>query len=237
MSGVGVQELTLPVVVSAALLDSINPCAFAVLLTFIAATLVLAERATVRGFAARWFLWRMGLVYVAAVFLTYLALGLGLLTFARAFTQTHWVGRGAALAAVALGLLALQEALVPEWGIRLGVPAGLNARLQALTSRATLPAVFGAGVLVGLCTVPCSGAIYLAVLGLLATQTTAAAGFGYLVLYNLLFILPLVLILAFASSRPVLNRLGRWQLHHRAGLKLGLGLVAVLLGVALLATL
>jgi hypothetical protein len=36
-------KLTLPVVVSAALVDSINPCAFAVLLTFIAGTVVLAE--------------------------------------------------------------------------------------------------------------------------------------------------------------------------------------------------
>jgi hypothetical protein len=41
-------KLTLPVVVSAALVDSINPCAFAVLLTFIAGTLVLAERASAR---------------------------------------------------------------------------------------------------------------------------------------------------------------------------------------------
>src|SRR6266567_8166787 len=68
MGSSGPQELTLPVVVTAALVDSINPCAFAVLLTFIAATLVLAERASARGARARWFLWRMGLVYVIGVF-------------------------------------------------------------------------------------------------------------------------------------------------------------------------
>ncbi len=230
-------QLTLPVVVSAALIDSINPCAFAVLLTFIAATLVLAERASARGFQARWFLWRMGLVYVGAVFLTYLALGLGLLGFASTLGQTHWVGRIAALLAIGLGVLALQEALVPEWGLRLGVPDGLHGRLHALTARATLPSVFTAGVLVGLCTVPCSGAIYLGVLGLLASQATYVEGLAYLLLYNAIFVLPLLAMLAAASSRRVFNQLGRWQLHHRAQLKLGLGVAAVLLGLALLTTL
>jgi cytochrome c-type biogenesis protein len=237
VSGMGGADLTLPVVVAAALVDSINPCAFAVLLTFIAATLVLAERASAHGLQARWLLWRIGLIYVAGIFVTYLALGLGLLTFASSLSQTHWVGRAAALGAITLGVLALQEGLVPEWGSRLSVPAGLHGRLQALTARATVPAVFGAGILVGLCTVPCSGAIYLAVLGLLASQATFAAGLGYLVLYNVLFVLPLVAMLAIAGSRPVVNRLGRWQLHHRELLKAGLGVAAIGLGLVLLETL
>jgi cytochrome c biogenesis protein CcdA len=162
---------------------------------------------------------------------------MGLLAFAASLGQTHWVGRIAALGAVGLGILALQEALVPEWGIRLGMPDGVHRRLRALTARATVPAVFGAGVLIGLCTVPCSGAIYLGVLGLLASQATFAQGLGYLVLYNLLFVLPLVAMLAVAGSRPVFNQLGRWQLHHRGELKLGLGIGAVGLGLVLLATL
>lgn len=237
MAGAGAQPLTLAVVGGAALVDSLNPCAFAVLLTFIAATLLLAERSSAHGLRARWLLWRTGLMYISGVFLTYLGLGLGLLAFAAALGQTHWVGRVAALGAVALGILALQEALVPEWGVRLGVPDGLHRRLRALTARATMPAVFRAGVLIGLCTLPCSGAIYLAVLGLLASRATFLEGFGYLVLYNLLFVLPLGALLAAAGSRPVLNRLGRWQLCHRGGLKLGLGLAAVGLGLMLLATL
>jgi cytochrome c biogenesis protein CcdA len=236
MEAVSPQQVTLPVVVSAALIDSINPCAFAVLLTFIGATLVLVERASGRGERARRFLWRMGLVYVAGVFLTYLGLGLGLLGFASAFGQTHWISRVAALGAVALGLLALQEALVPEWGVRLSVPDGMHDWLQRLTGKATLPAVFTAGVLVGLCTVPCSGAIYLGVLGLLVSQATYTEGLAYLVLYNAIFVLPLIAMLAAASSRLVFNRLGRWQLHYRGALKLGLGLGAVTLGLLLLLT-
>jgi cytochrome c biogenesis protein CcdA len=231
------QELALPVVVTAALLDSVNPCAFAVLLTFIAATLVLAEQAATRGLRARLFLWHMGLVYVIAVFLTYLGLGFGLLGFASALGQTHWVGRIAAFGAIALGLVAAQEVLVPEWGTRLALPDRMHHWLHNLTGRATLPAVFSAGVLVGLCTVPCSGAIYLAVLGLLATQATYGEGLGYLVLYNAIFVLPLVAMLAVASSRAVFNTLGRWQLRHRGTVKLALAAWAIGLGLLLLATL
>ncbi|MCC7368776.1 MAG: cytochrome C biogenesis protein [Chloroflexi bacterium] len=237
MGALGALDLTLPVVLGAALIDSINPCAFAVLLTFIAATLVLAERASATGPGARWLLWRLGLVYVGGIFVTYLGLGLGLLSFATSLGQTHWVGRTAAVGAMLLGLLALQEALVPEWGSRLTVPAGLHGRLKALSARATVPAAFAAGVLVGLCTVPCSGAVYLAVLGLLASQATYLEGVGYLVLYNLVFVLPLVVMLALAGSRPVFNRLGRWQLHHREALKGGLGVTAIGLGIVLLETL
>jgi cytochrome c-type biogenesis protein len=242
---IGPDALTLPLVVAAALADSVNPCAFAVLLTFIAATFVLAERASATGatgatgaaagLPTRWFLYRTGSVYVAGVFLTYLSLGLGLLAFGRALGQTHWVSRAAGLGAIVLGLVALQEALVPEWGVRLTVPARLRGWLRRLTEKATLPAALGAGVLVGLCTVPCSGAVYLAVLGLLATRTTWTAGLGYLVLYNALFVAPLVVLLALAGSKPVFYKLSYWQLHNRGALKLTVALAAVFLGVALLA--
>lgn len=228
-------DLTLPVVAGAALLDSLNPCSFAVLLMFVGVALLLAERSGVSG--ARGKLWRTGFTLIFGVFLAYLALGLGGLTFLRGLAGGHWVGRGAALGAVGLGLLTLQEALVPEWGVRLGAPPALGERLRALSARGSLPAVFGAGVLVGLCTVPCSGAIYLAVLALLASQPTFARGLAYLVLYNFAFVLPLVALLAVAGSRPVFNQLGRWQLHYRRTLKFAMGAGAVVLGLLLLALL
>jgi cytochrome c biogenesis protein CcdA len=96
----------------------------------------------------------------------------------------------------------------------------------------SVPALFGAGMLVGLCTVPCAGAVYLAVLALLSAQATVLAGVGYLVLYNVVFVAPLVIILALASSPPVYRKLARWQLRQRLALKLGTGVVTI--GVGLL---
>lgn len=110
-----------------------------------------------------------------------------------------------------------------------------TTRLRKMVSRLGVPGLFGAGVLVGLCTVPCSGTVYLAVLALLSAQATALAGAGYLVLYNLVFVASLVAILALASSPPVYRKMARWQLHHRASLKLATGAAAIAVGLITLA--
>lgn len=229
-------EVTLPAVLGAALVDSVNPCAFALLLVFVATMLAMVQRqvATVDAAHARGWLLSRGGVYVFGIFLTYLVLGFGLLgalELAGTLSNTMLVSKAAAVFALGLSLLMLQEALLPELGTRLTAHVGAS-RLRKTVSRLGVPGLFGAGVLVGLCTVPCSGAVYLAVLALLSAQATALAGAGYLVLYNLVFVAPLVAILALASSPPVYRRMARWQLHHRASLKLGTGVAAI--GVGLL---
>jgi len=230
------QTLTLPAIIGAALIDSLNPCAFALLLVFVATMLAMLQRqpdAVGAAKARRWLLSRGG-IYILGIFLTYLALGFGLLgalQAAKLLSSSHLISRVAALVALFLGLLAVQEALLPEFGSRLSAHMDM-ARMRNLVSRMSVPALFGAGVLVGLCTVPCSGSVYLAVLALLSTQATVLAGVGYLVLYNVVFVAPLVIVLALASSPPVYRKLARWQLRQRLALKLGTGVVTI--GVGLL---
>jgi cytochrome c biogenesis protein CcdA len=229
------QQLTLPMVLGAGLVDSLNPCAFALLMVFIASMLAMMQRqpgAVGEGPARRWLLGRGG-VYVVAIFLTYLALGLGLfgsLQAAKLLSGTHLVSRIAAFFALGLGLLALQEILLPEWGTRLTAHID-HMQLKGLVSRLTFPALFGAGILVGLCTVPCAGSVYLGVLALLSAQGTFAQGVGYLVLYNLVFIAPLAIILGAAASPPVYRRLARWQMHQRLYLKLATSAAAIAVGL------
>lgn len=228
-------QLTLPVVIGSGLVDSLNPCAFALLLVFVATMLGMMQRNQGReaeGQARFWLLSRGG-IYILGIFLTYLALGFGLLgamEFTKTLTSSHLVGRIAAVFALGLGILALQEALLPEWGSRLSAHVNMP-RVRRLVKVASFPALFTAGILIGFCTVPCSGAVYLAVLGLLSTQATATQGVGYLVLYNIVFVAPLVLILGLAASPPVYRKLARWQLHRRSYLKFGTSLVAIGVGM------
>jgi cytochrome c-type biogenesis protein len=104
-------------------------------------------------------------------------------------------------------------------------------KLKGLVQKLSFPALFGAGILVGLCTVPCAGSVYLGVLALLSSRGTFFEGLGYLVIYNLVFILPLVIILGLASSPPVYRRLARWQMHKRAALVASLSAAAVTVGM------
>lgn len=229
--------VTLPTIVVAGLVDGINPCAFTVLLLFITALLATVEasgRQSVTGVRMR--LIGLGSIYIAAIFLTYLALGIGVLATADLFTRAHVSARIGALLAIVFGLWMLKDFFLPGWGLQLHAPAATVRLARAAARRMTIPALVAGGFLIGLCTVPCSGAVYLAVLALLAVQPSAAVGFAYLVLYNLMFVLPLVVVLIAASSRPTLNRLAHWNLHHKEWVQLALGAGVVLMGLAILLT-
>lgn len=226
--------ITLPTVILAGLLDGINPCAFTVLLLFITALLATLQAGSQSVNAARMRLIGMGSIYIGAIFFTYLALGVGLLKTMDLFTRQHAPARFGALFAILFGLWMVKDYFLPEVGWRLQAPGKVGAIARRSARRATIPALVVGGFLIGLCTVPCSGAVYLGVLSLLVLQPTAFQGYAYLVLYNVVFVLPLVVILVVASARPTLNRLAHWNLHHKEWVRLVLGSGVVVMGLVIL---
>jgi len=229
-------QITLPAVLVAGVVDGINPCAFTVLLLFITAMTASIQVGDQNIQALRFRLLKMGGIYITAVFLTYLALGVGLFQTLGVFTRQHAPARLAALFAVLFGLWMLKDYFLPGSKWRLQAPPQVGTIARRMGQNATVPALVVGGFLIGLCTVPCSGAVYLGVLSLLALQPTAILGYGYLVLYNMVFVLPLMLILAISSARPTLNRLAHWNLHHKVSMKLVMGASVVVMGLAILAT-
>lgn len=229
--------VTLGAVVVGGLIDGINPCAFTVLILFVTAMLATLQVTSSSDIsAARARIVGLGSIYIAAVFLTYLGLGVGLLATSAIFSRFHAPARIGALLAIAMGLWMLKDFFLPDVGPRLSAPKVVGQWIVAAGRKATIPALVVSGFLIGLCTVPCSGAVYLAVLSLLSMQSSALVGFGYLVLYNLMFILPLVALLIAASARPTLNRLAHWNLHHKEWVRLTLGAGVTVMGILILAT-
>lgn len=232
--------VTLGTVIVAGVVDGINPCAFTVLLLFITALLAGLKSKNVSEIgkdisATRARLLGLGSIYISSIFLTYVALGAGLLVTSSLFARGHLPARIGALLAIGMGLWMLKDYFLPHVGLRLQAPAAIGDWARAAAKKMTIPALVVGGFLIGLCTVPCSGAIYLAVLALLSAQPTATA-FGYLLLYNLMFIVPLVGVLVAATVRPALNRLAHWNLHHKEWVRLALGSGVVVMGLAILAT-
>jgi cytochrome c-type biogenesis protein len=227
-------EITLGTVVVAGAIDGINPCAFTVLLLFITALLSTLKAGETNIQATRARMVGMGSIYIGAVFITYLALGIGLLQVATIFTRQHLPARIGALVAILMGLWMLKDYFLPDFGLRLQAPGKIADFARQAAKRGTVPALVVGGFLIGLCSVPCSGAVYLGVLSLIALQPTALLGFSYLLLYNIVFILPLLVILILASARPTLSRLSHWNIHHKEWVRLALGAGVVLMGLFIL---
>jgi len=140
-----------------------------VLLSFVA---VLLAGVALGGAQPR--LWSVGGAYVGGMFVTYLLLGAGLITVVSFLAQTHLSVRIMGVVVVVLGLWMLKDALLPASGWRLGMPARFHPLVRRALAQTTPVGLFLAGGLVGLCTVPCSGAIYLGVLALIAREPLPA---------------------------------------------------------------
>lgn len=231
-------DLTPWIVALAGLADGFNPCSFAGLLVFASLTTAAFEREALVCHDSpgttepvpRQGLLRNGAVYIAGLFATYMALGLGLLSFMNVFSEGHWAGKAAALMSLGMGLWVLRDGLFPNARWKLEMPSFFRPRVREAMRATMVPAVFGAGVLVGLCTVPCTGGIYLGVLGLLVAQESAAAGFGLLVLYNVMFVLPLVAVLVLVTRRGAYRAVARWHIRTKALVKFVLAGVMISLG-------
>jgi cytochrome c biogenesis protein CcdA len=80
----------------------------------------------------------------------------------------------------------------------------------------------------------CTGGVYLAILGLIGDRMTLAEGIPYLLLYNLIFVLPLILILLVIYWGGTPERMEAFRMGSRRGVRLLMGFIMVALGVAML---
>ena len=232
--------LTVPLVLGAGVLDGLNPCAFALLVLFATYTLTLVNSVTAGGSPtalARRRLLGAGSLYVGAVWITYFLVGLGLFTFLSWLGEDHLVTRIAAILALVMALWMVKDILLPGWGPAMAAPHATHGWMHSAMERGGLGGMLIAGVLVGICTVPCSGAIYLDIVAVLHASGGGVTGLALLALYNLAYIVPLVALLAAVSNRRVLGRLGRWNQAKSPWVKAGLAMAVIAMSLGLLITL
>ncbi len=216
-------KLLAPLIIISALVDSINPCAFSILLLTIAFLFSIGQ---LRSRALQ-----IGGFYILGIFLVYLLIGLGILQALHLFNTPHFMGKIGALLLVILGLINIINEYFPSFPIKLKIPQAAHHKIAELVEKVSLPAAFLVGALVGLCEFPCTGGPYLTALGLLHDKTSYMAGAGYLLLYNLIFILPLVIILFIASDKNLLEKVKAWQQKERMTERLGIGLAMIIMGI------
>ena len=229
--------LTVPTVLASGFADGFNPCAFALLVLFATYTLTLVNAVTADGtptLEARRRLLGAGSLYVGAVLVTYFIIGLGLLSFLGWLGRDHLVARGASILALVMALWMLKDVFLPGVGPSMMAPSGTHGRMQRAMERGGLAGMLIAGVLVGICTVPCSGAIYLDIVAVLHASGGGLTGLALLALYNIAFIVPLLILLLAVSNRRVLGQLGRWNRSNSPWIKVGLALAVIAMSFGLM---
>jgi len=219
-------KVMIPLVATTGFLDGIHPCAIAILIFFIA--FLLSFQRTFKN------VFVLGLVYIFVIYLTYLAVGVGLFSGIVFFGQPHFFAKLGSWLLIFLGAVHLKEYLFPQLPIHLRMPKFSGEKVRKLLTKATLPGIIVAAFLVGLCSIPCSGGIYAAVTALLASKTTYFTGFLYLLLYNLMFVMPLIILLILSTNPITLAKLAQWRQRNERAEKLVMGILMIALGAGIL---
>lgn len=214
------------VITSSAFLDGINPCAIAVLLFFIA--FLFSIKKSKRS------IWKIGLIYIFAIYLAYFLIGIGLARAIIISGYPHLMAYVGAYLVIGLGIIQLLGVAFPKFPIRLRIPINTKAVLEKWLYKATIPAAFIGGFIVGLCTFPCSGGIYVAIIGMLASSQTYLQGFGWMVWYNLIFVSPLIILLILAANPKTTEKLQKLERKESKYAKILIGLTMIALGVIII---
>ncbi|KKW41965.1 MAG: hypothetical protein UY91_C0008G0008 [Parcubacteria group bacterium GW2011_GWB1_55_9] len=216
----------LPLVLVSSLLDSVHPCSFSILLITIAFLFGLSM--------TRKKILQLGGLYIFGIFASYLLIGLGLLKVLHLFNTPHFMGKLGATLLILFGIVNLLNRFFPNMPFKLTMPSVAHKPMAALMEKTTAVAVFALGLLVGICQFPCMGGPYLMVIGLLHDQVTYATGFWYLVLYNVILIVPLVLVLWVAADKTMVEKMQEWKLTHLARVRLVAGIAMIIIGALIL---
>lgn len=214
---------TLGLVLGSAAIDSINPCAIGVLILMI--SVVLAGRKGVGR------LLLLGSLYIFSIFLVYLAAGLGLVYFFSTIplAATEYLSILVGTIIIFAGLVEIKDFFWYGRGISLGIPPTLAKKIHAFAANTTVPGVMLLGAFVAGVELPCTGAPYLAIITILSRYFDFSA-FLLLVIYNIVFVSPLVVILLSVAAGAKLHEIKRWKQEARGFMRLFIGMLLVSLG-------
>lgn len=221
----------IPTIIVSGLVDGINPCALTALFFFLA-FLYTAKRDATEKVGRKVLL--VGTVYIAGVYISYLLIGLAVIDLFGATFYSVLLGTIVGVLVIFLGLVNIKDYFLPGKWFSLKIPKALWRVIDRWMQKFTVPSAFIVGLMVSLIKFPCTGGVYLGILGMLASSTMFTQGFFYLLIYNLVFVAPLVAILIVSSNEEVLERMNSFVQFHQLEMKLISGLVMVLMGVYLI---
>jgi cytochrome c biogenesis protein CcdA/HEAT repeat protein len=229
------EAITLSVVLLGGLIDGLNPCAFATIIFFLS-YLQIARR-TPREMLA------VGIAFISAVFLAYLAAGLLLYQVLDSLNDRfaglqRWLNLGFGLLALVAAWLSLRDAFRARAGrldeMTLQLPGLLKDRIRGVIrsgarARNFVIAAFVSGLVISLLELACTGQVYAPII--YQIQHGRLDAVLWLVIYNLAFITPLIVIFLLAYGGLRSETLIQFQKRHTFAVKLALALLFLALAL------
>jgi cytochrome c biogenesis protein CcdA len=237
-------SFTLPTVLLAGLIDGVNPCAFAVVV-------FLVSYLTLSGRLGRRFALLYGLIFSVGVFTCYFLIGLGffqLLDLLESWQSAmRWVFVLLGVVCVAFGIGGVIDTVAAARGgaakMKFGMPKALHRVVHRLIREDVSRGALGLGAfLIGIAVsgieLVCTGQIYLPVIVFINSSAPGLRSLGLLTLYNLAFILPLLVVVCLSAAGLGSDALAGWARRHAVltraltcGLVFGLAAVMFVMAV------
>ncbi|MDP2814016.1 MAG: cytochrome c biogenesis protein CcdA [Erysipelotrichaceae bacterium] len=219
----------------AGVLDGFNPCAFSTLLIWMGFIInnfgnqiddqkgILQKQKTIQSFA---------LFYSLGIFAIYFLIGMGFFLVGDIINPKYipLVTRIAGLVIVILGLVTIRDSFSKRKNPIIKMPKILYPIVQKFSKPTTKIGSFISGIMIGLCTIPCSGAIYMAVIFILNSEPFAIK-YPILFIYNIGFILPIAVLAITISNKQLLTYLSQDFLKTKLLIKRIIGIITVILGI------
>jgi cytochrome c biogenesis protein CcdA/thiol-disulfide isomerase/thioredoxin len=218
---------TIPAILISGLFDGINPCAFAVLIFMMT---ILLE---ISGSKKR--VLKIALAYIFAFAVTNITLGMLVYWFSDlVFKGSQLPLLFAASIAILAGIINVKDYFFYGKGISLQIPKKTKKIVQKWMNYASVPASIILGIILAIFEAPCSASVYYAILEMLRNKTaTLFQAFPYIILYNFVFILPLIVLFTLIYMGKNVNIMEKWREEHKKLMKLIIGLILIILGLSM----
>ncbi len=222
------EQVTIPILLSTAIVDSINPCAIGVLLLLLG---VLIKHSKEKRKLVK-----IASIYIAAVYLVYMLAGLGLIWFQSFLIKlgfATYLGAAVGGLVIIMGIIEIKDFFWYGKGFSLAIPAKYSEKIKVMTSHVTVASAIILGAFVATVELPCTGGPYLAITALLAKAFNLKA-FIYLLIYNVIFVLPLIIISVLAYYGTHIAAIKQWKTENKKWMRLAAGIVMIALGAFLM---
>lgn len=214
-------------VIGAGLINGLNPCAFVTIVFFLSYLAFM-------GRSGREVL-VVGAMFTLGVFVTYLLAGLGLTSLLEPLAGVQvalkrWVFGFTAILCLALAGISLHDYIKARQGktdeMKLKLSLDLRRRVNKVIRKGSKMrgfylVAFGVGALVSLIQLTCTSPIYIGIVFLIQdVPEMRSNGFLYLLLYNLAYIVPLVIVFLLAYFGTSSEKMGEFITKRTAAIKL-----------------